>query len=90
MAAHAGSLKLHASVILSEDVLDYAPLFVEIADAYYERELYADAKPIYELLGSDANVRFLSQRYVVKANVSQLTDQQCIHLDANSCVFEDA
>ncbi|KAG6888878.1 hypothetical protein C0995_005133 [Termitomyces sp. Mi166 len=46
--------KLHANAVLSQDVLDYAPLYVEIADAYFERELYADARPIYELLGSDA------------------------------------
>ena len=47
---------MHADIILSEDVLDYAALFVEIADAYFERELYADARPIYELLGADASV----------------------------------
>lgn len=46
--------KLHAQVILSQDVLDYAPLFAEIADAYFERKMYADARPIYELLGADA------------------------------------
>lgn len=47
---------MHADIVLSQDVLDYAPLFAEIADAYFERELYADAKPIYELLGTDAGV----------------------------------
>ncbi|KAG6897632.1 hypothetical protein C0992_012861 [Termitomyces sp. T32_za158] len=46
--------KLHANAVLSQDVLDYAPLYAEIADAYFERELYADARPIYEILGSDA------------------------------------
>ncbi|TFK72655.1 TPR-like protein [Pluteus cervinus] len=45
--------KIHANIILSQDVFDYSPLFVETADAYYEKELYADARPIYELLGSD-------------------------------------
>lgn len=29
-------------------------LFAEIADAYYEKQLWADAKPIYELLGMDS------------------------------------
>lgn len=48
------------NVILSQDILDYAPLFVEIADAYFEREMYADARPIYEFLGADAAVRRLS------------------------------
>ena len=28
-------------------------LFAEIADASFEREMYAEAKPIYELLGGD-------------------------------------
>ncbi|KAF5378579.1 hypothetical protein D9615_007122 [Tricholomella constricta] len=46
--------KLHANAVLSQDVLDYAPLFAEIADAYFDRELYAEARPIYELLGADA------------------------------------
>jgi hypothetical protein len=32
-------------------------LFVEIADAYFEREMYAEASPLYELLGEDATVR---------------------------------
>ena len=49
-------LQLHANIILSQDVLDYAPLFVEIADAYFERELFSEARPIYEVLGTDAGV----------------------------------
>ncbi|KAJ7236030.1 hypothetical protein C8J57DRAFT_1377318 [Mycena rebaudengoi] len=51
--------KLHASIVLSEDILDYAPLFVEIADAYFEKEMYAEARPIYELLGSEASTSSL-------------------------------
>ena len=31
-------------------------LFAEIADAYFVREMYAEAKPIYELLGGDPAV----------------------------------
>jgi len=38
---------------LAEDILDYAVLFAEIADAYLEREMYTKGKPIYELLGVD-------------------------------------
>jgi general transcription factor 3C polypeptide 3 (transcription factor C subunit 4) len=49
---------MHANTVLSQDVLDYAPLFVEIADAYFELELYAEARPIYELLGTDPGVCF--------------------------------
>ncbi|EPQ55553.1 TPR-like protein [Gloeophyllum trabeum ATCC 11539] len=47
--------KMHANIILSEDIMDYAPLFAEIADAYFERELYAEARHIYEQLGADAS-----------------------------------
>lgn len=50
------SSQLHANAVLSQDILDYAALFVEIADAYFDRELYAEARPIYELLGGDAAV----------------------------------
>ncbi|KIK91737.1 hypothetical protein PAXRUDRAFT_148847 [Paxillus rubicundulus Ve08.2h10] len=45
--------KMHANIVLAQDVLDYASLFGEIADAYYELEMYADAGPIYETLGAD-------------------------------------
>ncbi|KAK7044646.1 hypothetical protein R3P38DRAFT_2879955 [Favolaschia claudopus] len=54
--------KLHASVVLAEDVLDYAPLFAETADAYFEQEMYAEARPIYELLGREAST---SSMYVL-------------------------
>lgn len=43
----------HAGVILSQNVKDFAVLFAEIADAYFEKQLWAEAKPIYELLGGD-------------------------------------
>ncbi|KAH7882558.1 hypothetical protein F5I97DRAFT_1906074 [Phlebopus sp. FC_14] len=45
--------KMHANVVLAHDVLDYAALFGELADAYFEQEMYADAGPIYETLGAD-------------------------------------
>jgi hypothetical protein len=41
----------HVNAVLAEDILHYAVLFSEIA--YFEREMYAEAKPIYELLGAD-------------------------------------
>ena len=47
---------MHAKIVLAQDAADYAALFVEIADAYFERELYADAGHIYEMLGADASV----------------------------------
>ena len=47
---------MHANIVLSQDIADYAALFSEIADAYFERELYEDAAHIYEMLGADAGV----------------------------------
>lgn len=49
-------LQKHADIILAQDVLEYGPLFTEIADAYFEREMYLEARHIYELLGGDAGV----------------------------------
>jgi general transcription factor 3C polypeptide 3 (transcription factor C subunit 4) len=48
--------QMHAAIILAHDALDYAPLFAEVADAFFEREMYADAKPIYEALGTNPAV----------------------------------
>jgi general transcription factor 3C polypeptide 3 (transcription factor C subunit 4) len=50
--------QVHADVVLSQDILDYAPLFSEIADAYFEQELFAEARAIYELLAGNDTVRF--------------------------------
>jgi general transcription factor 3C polypeptide 3 (transcription factor C subunit 4) len=47
---------LHANAVLAEDVLDYSVLFAEIADAYFEKDMFSEAKPIYELLGGDPAV----------------------------------
>lgn len=47
---------MHANIVLAQDFLDYAPLFIEIADAYFEQEMYAEASALYELLGEDAVV----------------------------------
>jgi general transcription factor 3C polypeptide 3 (transcription factor C subunit 4) len=44
--------KLHAQVILAQDPLDYAPLFLELADTYFGVDMYAEAHPIYEILGT--------------------------------------
>ncbi|KAF7979955.1 hypothetical protein HWV62_40398 [Athelia sp. TMB] len=45
--------KMHANIVLGQDFLDYAPLFGEIADAYFEKEMYSEAGVLYELLGED-------------------------------------
>ncbi|KAI0696177.1 TPR-like protein [Cytidiella melzeri] len=47
--------KMHASIVLSQDALEYGALFPEIADAYFDREMYAEAGHIYEMLGADAS-----------------------------------
>ncbi|KAF7298515.1 TPR-like protein [Mycena kentingensis (nom. inval.)] len=44
--------KVHADMILAEEMLDYAPLFTEIADAYFEVDRMPEARTIYERLGS--------------------------------------
>jgi general transcription factor 3C polypeptide 3 (transcription factor C subunit 4) len=61
---------MHANIVLSQDLLDYSPLFVEIADAYFEREMYADASPLYELLGEDAAVRTTSAFSILNVYLS--------------------
>lgn len=69
--------KRHANAVLSEDVLDYAVLFSEIADAFFERELYADAKPVYELLGGDpatSGIYVLLQTAACMRNMEQLKE----------------
>ncbi|KAJ2916357.1 hypothetical protein MD484_g4072, partial [Candolleomyces efflorescens] len=69
--------KRHADAVLSEDVLDYAVLFSEIADAYFEREMYAEAKPIYELLGGDpatSSIYVLLQTAACMRNLEQLKE----------------
>lgn len=48
--------QLHAQIVLAEDLKEYAPLFGEIADAYFDKGLYADAGLIYEKLGADPEV----------------------------------
>lgn len=51
------SVQMHANILLAEDIMDGAALFGEIADAYFERGMYAEAGHIYEMLGADAGVR---------------------------------
>ena len=71
---------------MAQDILDYAVLFAEIADAYFEREMYAEAKPIYELLGADPAV--CDSQYVLKIwHSSQLkTSSIYILLQTAACM----
>lgn len=48
---------MHASVVLAQDIREYAPLFSEIADAYFDQRMYTAAVAIYEELGQDPAVR---------------------------------
>lgn len=54
--------KMHASAILAQDVREYAPLFSEIADAYYDQKMYTAAVAIYEELGQDPSVSHFCPR----------------------------
>jgi general transcription factor 3C polypeptide 3 (transcription factor C subunit 4) len=58
---------MHTAVILAHNIMDYASLYLEIADAYFEKEMYAEARPVYEALGADASVRALSSIFPVPA-----------------------
>ena len=64
---------MHAEIVLKEDVNDYAPLFGEIADAYFDRALYPEAGQIYETLGGDPEVKCL---HLVQGRRSQNPDLQ--------------
>lgn len=50
---------MHASAILAQEIREYAPLFSEIADAYYDQRMYTSAVAIYEELGQDSSVSAL-------------------------------
>ena len=52
----------HAKIILSQNVHEYAPLFAEIGDAYFDNEMYAEAGQIYEILGADTEVMMAAPR----------------------------
>ncbi|KAJ7185699.1 hypothetical protein C8R46DRAFT_982456 [Mycena filopes] len=69
--------KIHAEIVLSQDILDYAPLFCEIADAYFELDLFVEARAIYELLGAHdttSSVYVLMQTAACLRNTDELQD----------------
>lgn len=63
---------MHASIVLAQDFREYAVLFIEIADAYFQREMYAEARQVYDILGTDETVCALGfyLGVVVYANTS--------------------
>lgn len=63
---------MHASIILAHDIVDYASLFAEIADAYFEKGMYSDARPVYEALGADASVRRSSLTLIFDSDIQAL------------------
>ena len=46
---------------------EYAPLFAEIGDAYFDNEMYAEAGQIYEILGADTEVMMATPRVYNKS-----------------------
>lgn len=77
--------QMHANIVLSQDITEYAPLFSEISDAYFEREMYAEAGHIYEMLGGDAGVRqsFSTLKYGAHC---RHTDKQSSRFASSSCL----
>ncbi|KAJ7848411.1 hypothetical protein B0H13DRAFT_2361910 [Mycena leptocephala] len=83
--------KVHADVVLSQDILDYAPLFSEIADAYFEQELFAEARAIYELLaGNDttSSVYILLQTAECLRMTDELQDAADVYEAGKSCALQ--
>lgn len=76
---------MHASIVLSQDPIEYAALFGEIADAYFEREIYAEAGHIYEMLGADATVSIPSPP-PYKSLSKPVTDEQSAGAPPGSCM----
>ncbi|KAJ7192484.1 hypothetical protein GGX14DRAFT_552972 [Mycena pura] len=69
--------KMHTEKILAEDVVDYAPLFTELADAYFDIEMFAEARAIYEKLGCNgmaSSVHVLSQTAICMRKMNDLQD----------------
>ena len=64
--------------------MEYATLFVEIADAYFERDMYMDARHVYDTLGADERV--CSRLKLSRARVnSQQTSSMYVLLQAAAC-----
>ncbi|KAL5520201.1 hypothetical protein ACEPAG_9414 [Sanghuangporus baumii] len=69
--------RMHANIILNEDVAEFSPLFEEIADTFFECALYSEARTIYEMLGSDAttsSIHVLMQAAECRRNLGEAND----------------
>ena len=76
---------MHASAILAQDIREYAPLFSEIADAYYDQRMYTAAVSIYEELGQDPSVSNSSPHPRLHSPVTG-TDEQYLCSGAGCCL----
>lgn len=70
-------------------MLDYAALFVEIADAYFQQEAYDDARPIYEALGADPAVSGILN-FVKAVRLNACIDKQLVCPPPGGLLSEDA
>ncbi|KAJ7116663.1 hypothetical protein C8R44DRAFT_880019 [Mycena epipterygia] len=61
---------------------DYAPLCTEIADAYFERELFAEARCIYELLGGNDTTSSEAAE-VYEASKSKVSSVDDVRIEEN-------
>ncbi|KAJ6511189.1 TPR-like protein [Mycena sanguinolenta] len=68
--------KMHAAIVLEQDILDYAPLFCEIADSFFDRELFSDALAIYEVLGSNETT---SSVYILQQTAECMRSNNELH-----------
>lgn len=76
---------MQVDVVLSHSIVNFSPLFTEIADTYFENGMFAEARPIYEMLGADAavnNVPTFTDSVTYFSPIS--LDEQHPHPDAGS------
>lgn len=76
---------MHASVILAQDIREYAPLFSEIADAYYDQRMHTAAVAIYEDLGQDPSVSHLIPTSQLRPTATKQTSSIYVLERAAAC-----
>lgn len=83
---------MHAKIVLAQDTAEYSALFSEIADAYFEREMYAEAGHIYEMLGGDAgtsSMYVLLQAAACRRMIGDLKEAAEVYEHGEHLVFSD-
>ena len=78
---------MHAEIILAQSIEDYSPLFAELADAYFERSMFAHARPVYEMLGAEAAVSSLLSLHmpVLDTSLDQQYTRTYAHRGLSTC-----